>query len=104
MVRLRSFTQVRLFHLDKVSDLGFLAHHHTGTQMGKGAQVRAVLNMRIGKYTVIENLDTGTDHAIGQSCEGPQHTIFPNGRGPFEHHVGIQHRVSSDRDRRIDPG
>ncbi len=72
--------------------------------MGKRAQVRVVLNVRIGTYAVIENLNAIADNASRQSCIGTQHTIFPDDRCPFERHVGIQHRVFPDRDRRVNPG
>ena len=72
--------------------------------MDERAQVRIVLNVRIGKEAMIENLHAIADDAILQSGIGMQHTIFPDDRCPFERHIGIQYRVFSDRDCRVDPG
>ena len=62
MARLGPFTELRVFHLHEVPDLGVRADGHVIAQMRKGADGRVVINVRVRDDAVIEDR-----HAIAEA-------------------------------------
>ena len=104
MVRLRTFTQLRLLHLHKVAHLGVLPHHGSGTEVCEGTDDRAFFKLGFSKHATVANQDPIVEHAVRQANMRVDDAILADAGRSFQRDMGVNDRIRPDRHIGVDPG